>query len=206
MKLLKYFMLIAVFQIFTEVVFSQNILQLANGKKISIGEYKVSENSFLSYKNQKGKLKSIELEEVFSIIDKSGNENLFYVADSSDNEAFNVEQMRFFINGESDALNNYKSTWTFIGGIAVGAGSVVSIPLAGLSSLYAPVFPLAYSSSVGLIKVKTEKLGIEKQYIDNEHYVLGFEKTAKQKRIKNSLLGSGIGIAVGLSAALLFFN
>ena len=206
MKTILFIIATFLFQINTINSFSQNTMLLTSGKKITIGEYKVSESSFLAYKNQKEKLKSIVIEDVFSIIDKSGAETIFYKSDTTNNESFSVDQMRFFVNGENDAINNYKSPWTTVGGIVIGAGSVISVPLAGLNSLYTPIFPTAYVSSVGLIKVKTKKLGIKNQYLENKHYVLGFEKAAKQKRIKNSLFGSGIGIAVGIGAALVFLK
>ena len=100
MKTIIFIIAALIFQINTISSFSQNTMLLKNGKKITIGEYKVSENSFLAYKNQKGKLKSIEIEDIFSIIDKSGAEKVFYKADSTDNESFSLEQMRFFIHGE----------------------------------------------------------------------------------------------------------
>ena len=206
MRLVIFIFSLIIFQIITTGSFSQNTLVLTNGKKIDIGEFKLNENNILAYKNSKGKIKSVLIEDVFSSIDKLGTETIYYKPDSTDSESFNIEEMRFFINGESDAINNYKNLWTTIGGIVIGAGSVISVPLVGLNSLYIPIFPTAYTSTVGLIKVKTQKLGIEKQYLDNKHYVLGFKKVAKHKRIKNSLFGSGIGIAVGIGVALVFFN
>jgi len=157
------------FQMIFFASFSQNTMLLTNGKKVTIGEYKLGKNNFLLYKNQKGKIKNIEFQEIFSIKEKSGNEKIFYKPDSTNNESFSVEQMQFFVKGENDAINNYKSPWTTVGGITVGAGSVVCVPLAGLYSLYVPIPLLAYTSSVGLIKKKTKKLGIKKQYIENKH-------------------------------------
>ena len=206
MKTILIIISIFLFQINSLVIFSQNTMLLTNGKKITIGQYKIGNNNILAYKNKKDKLKNIELEDVFSIVEKSGNEKIFYKSDSTNKEYFTVEQMRYFIKGENDAANNYKSPWTTVGGVIVGVGTVVSVPLVGLNSLYAPLLPIAYNSSVGLIQVKTEKLGIESQYIDNKHYVLGYKKTAKQKRITNSLFGSGIGIVVGIAAVFVIFN
>ena len=205
MKTIYFIINLFIFQIIATLAFSQNTVLLTNGKKMSIGEYKVSDNGFLAYKNQKNKINNIELADIFSVIEKSGNEKIFFKPDSIDNESFTVDQMRFFVKGESDAINNYKSPWTTIGGVVIGAGSVISIPLAGLNSLYVPIFPLAYTTSVGLIK-KAKKIGIEEQYLENKHYVLGFDKAAKHKRIKNSLFGSGIGLVVGIGVILVFFN
>jgi len=202
----KIIILILLLQLTSLAIFSQNTMWLTNGEKITIGEYEANEDNILIYKKNNNKVKNIEIEDIFSIIEKSGNERIFYIPDTSNQDYFTISQMRQFVKGRTDARNNYNSKWTTIGGIVIGAGSVIGVPLIGLNSLYAPIFPLSYNFITGLVKVKKEKIGIEKQYLKNKHYVLGFEKSAKQKRIKNSLFGTGIGIAVGIAAVLIFVN
>ncbi|RLD74689.1 MAG: hypothetical protein DRJ10_16640, partial [Bacteroidetes bacterium] len=55
---------------------AQNTLLLINGKKVEIGEFKRSDSLFLAYKNKKGKIKSVNLFDIFSVQEKNGKETI----------------------------------------------------------------------------------------------------------------------------------
>ena len=183
---------------------AQNTLLLVTGKKIEIGEFKVSDSLFLAYKNKKGKIRSANLQDVFSVKAVNGKETIFYVPDSSDAESFTIIQMRDFVSGASDARTNYKTPWITTGGFVVGGGSAIAVSAVGLNSLLVPIFPALYSGGVGIIKVKKDKLNIPDNLKNNDYYVEGYFRVANHKRINNAIIGSGIGMALGIVAVLIF--
>lgn len=174
-------------------IVAQNYIWLNNGEKMKIGEFKITNTDIISYRNLKGKAKSIESMDVFSIVDSSGNEQVIYVPDTSYQDVFTVSEMRSFVQGRYDASQNFKSPLTTIGGIVVaGASSVVINPV------YVFLISTGYTSVVGLTKPNDKKLKIPTEFINNEHYKLGYKKEVKHKRIKNAIIGSGIGLIVGI--------
>jgi hypothetical protein len=172
---------------------AQNKLWLANGKMKEIGEYNLEKKDFVIYKNKKGKFKSIERFDVFSIIDQSKNEQIIYLPDSVDNESFTVAEMRAFVQGEYDAHQNFKSPLTTIGGAGISGGAAVFI-----SPIYSPLIPAVYCGVIGATKTSEKKIIIPKEYENNDHYLLGYKKATKQKRVKNAIFGSLIGLAAGV--------
>lgn len=175
------------------VLFGQNTLWLNNGKKITIVEYKINNNDLIVYKNLKNKSKAVSVLDVYSITENNGAEHIIYVPDTSYEGAFNILEMKNFVQGQYDADLKFKSPLTTIGGIAVaGVSSVVINPV------YVFLVSGAYCSTIGLSKTSKKKLAIPEEYAKNEHYILGFKRVARHKRIKNSIVGSTIGLAVGL--------
>ncbi|MEN8120808.1 MAG: hypothetical protein ABFS35_10700 [Bacteroidota bacterium] len=202
-KLIYYFALLAITLSFVESK-AQNTLLLVTGKKIEIGEFKVGDSLFLAYKNKKGKIRSANLQDVFSVKKKNGEETIFYIPDSTDNETFTINQMRDFVNGAYDARTNYKTPWVTTGGFVVGGGSAVAVSVIGLNSLLVPIFPALYSGGVGIVKVKKNKLDIPENLKSNNYYVEGYTRVANHKRINNAIIGSGVGIAIGILGIIIF--
>lgn len=200
MKFISSFILIAF--IFSFKVNAQNTLVLVNGKKIEIGEYKYGD-TYLTYKNTKGKLKSSYLNDIFSVQEKNGKEKIFYIPDSTEAKAFTIDQMRDFVNGSYDARTNYKTPWITTAGIVIG-GSSAGLTAVGMSSLLVPVLPTFYSAGIGLVKVKKEKLDLPEKLKNNEYYLEGYMQRANHKRINHAILGSGVGLALGIAAVILF--
>jgi hypothetical protein len=175
---------------------SQNIIWQTDGKKMLVNEFRIENSDNIHYKNLKNKVKSIEVVEVFAILDSSGKEILIYKADTSFKDAFTISEMRSFVQGQSDAIEKYKAPWTTIGGIAVsGAAAIIVNPV------YLIAVSGVYCTGIGLIPVREKKLNISQEFMNNEPYQLGYKKASKHKRIKNSIIGSAIGLAIGLGTA-----
>ncbi len=177
---------------------AQNVLWLTNGKKKEIGDYNLEKKEFVIYKNTKGKYKSIERFDVFAIIEQSNKEQIIYVPDSADNESFNLVEMRAFVQGQSDARLNFKSPLTTVGGAGIAGTAAVFI-----SPIYSPLIPLAYCGAIGSTKPSEKKIIIPNEYESSDHYLLGYKKAAKQKRINNAIFGSLIGLAAGFTTFVL---
>jgi len=176
------------------IMSAQNTLWLTNGKKIEIGEFKIQNKDYISDKTPNNKFKSIESYDVFSIVESNGNEIIIYKQDSSSLEAFNLIEMRAFLQGETDAMKDFKSPLITTGGFVVAGASALFIPptLVILTSG-------AYCAGVGLIKPNEKKFKIPLEYKNNEHYLLGYKKEVKNKRIKNAIIGTGIGLIAGFT-------
>jgi len=179
--------------VFQADAIAQNYLWLTNGKKLQISDYKIENPDLISYKNLKGKNKTIQTYEVFSINESSGKEFVVYIPDTSFQGTFNVPEMKSFVQGQFDAYENYKSTWAGIGGFGVAAISPLVI-----NPMLVILVSTGYCSGAGLIKPKDKKLSIPSEFANDDHYKLGYKKAVKHKRIKNAIIGSGIGLIVGL--------
>jgi len=173
---------------------AQNYLWLNNGKKMQIGNYKIENPEIISYTNLKGKTRTIQSYDVFSINEESGKEVLIYTPDTSYEGAFTVPEMRSFVLGQYDAGQNYKSPWITVGGIAVAVASPAIV-----KPLYIILISTGYCAGVGLTNPKEKKLKISPEFLNNEHYKSGYKKEVKNKRIKNAIIGSCIGLVVGIS-------
>ena len=170
--------------------------------KVLEGKVTSEDSSYIYYEHEKksGKVKSKKLdwERVFSFTDESGNEKLVYVEDSAIGNFFTEDEMRAYIRGEQDAWNGYKSNWTIWTGIPIagGVGFLLS------SSPLVFVVPFAYMVVASMPKYKmTPGSILNAEDLKNPAYILGYERTARSKRLFKSLAsglaGAAIGVAIG---------
>lgn len=193
MKKTSLILIIAIF-IVQQSSFAQNTLWLSNGKKIQIGDFNLENSELVLYKNKKGKTKSVDRYDVFSIIESSNNEIIIYKKDSSYEDAFNLAEMKAFVEGQYDASLNFRSPLTTVGGIVVsGAAAVVVNPI------YVLLVSGAYTTTIGLTKPIKSDLTIPEKYSGNKYYELGYNKAVKKKRVRNAIIGSVIGLAAGFT-------
>ncbi len=199
----KLFYLLIVLFSFSSFAKSQNTMLLVTGKKLDIGEFKLNKGDYISYKNQKGKLKSIAKQDVFSINSNTGKETLIYTPDLSDTSAFTIPQMRDYVTGAYDARSSYKTPWLTSAGFIIG-GSSVGLTAAGMSALLIPVLPVTYSAGVGIFKMKKEKLQFPDNLKNNDYYTEGYLNRVNRKRENHAILGTIIGMAAGTIAVIAF--
>ncbi|MES2838482.1 MAG: hypothetical protein V4667_13220 [Bacteroidota bacterium] len=156
------------------------------------------------YIGKKGKQfeSGIETERVFSIKYADGKESLLYSPDSTNDEEFSVEDMRYFIKGQQDAYEHYKTKKSFYTGIGMGlVGTYVVTPMVILS----PVVPGIYSFVNGSRWMKIKKMkGATAEDLTKDTYLMGYTKVVRNKRIQSSLKGSAIGLAVGITTMYIF--
>ena len=180
---------------------SQNTMLLVTGKKLNIGDFKLNKSDYISYKNQKGKIKSIARQDVFSIRSSNDKETLVYSPDLSDTAAFTIDQMRDYVAGAYDARTNYKTPWLTGSGFILGGGSV-GLTAAGMSALLVPVIPVTYSAGVGIFKMKKDKLKLPDNFKNNDYYTEGYLYRVNRKRANHAILGTIIGMAAGTIAVI----
>src|SRR4051812_18912402 len=89
--------------------FSQDTIQLINGKKVVVSSLTIQENDIAYRKLNSGVIKNIKNFRVFSVLYKDGTEKVVFTSDSLDPLDFKVDEMRNFIKGEQDAGKLYKT-------------------------------------------------------------------------------------------------
>lgn len=146
------------------------------------------------------KRQHIENESLFAIRYHTGDMFYYYKEDTIQN-FFSRDEMRLYMVGERDAKKGFKAKGSFIGTAACGL-------VGGLSgTFFGPLLPLAYFAMVGIPKVKIKHNTVSNpNNVDYDSYLLGYERVARAKRRKASLIGGGIGLAVGYVAWLCLRN
>jgi len=170
---------------------AQDEIWLLNGQKMKVSELEFSEDNLtIRYKNEKGKTKLLSTKELFSATPAGDQEYIYFKATPE----MSLDNMKDYMQGETDATMNYKPKGAFWAGL--GIGFTTPFALGKLS----PIVPIAFSLTLGQIAPKATKLNIA---ANSENYIKGYQLVAKRKRLVNSLLGGGIGLIGGLTSVYL---
>lgn len=167
---------------------------LLSGKTIQ-GKVTSEDSTYLYYdfykKSGKSKARKFELERVFSITNTEG-ERLIYEEDSTKGNTLSVQEVGDYIQGEQDAMEYYRGDWTLLAGVPVttGLGYVLT------PSVFTFAIPFAYLVATGVPKYKIPNPDMA----ENEAYLLGFERVARNKRLFKSLAAGLIGTTLGFVA------
>lgn len=192
------------------LTFAQDKIQLMNGRVLR-GKLGTEHEEYFnfSYYKKGGKVVPMELTKyrMFSYTNSSGDETVLYKQDSLMGNFFTKNEMKMFVYGERDAFANYKSTGWFVTGLGLGFTSVILdtydfSPNGGFFQISPSIFPVAVPFVVtigaGIVKPKVRKeYAADVSFLGSEHYIEGFQKIAKVKKLKNALLGSIIGVGSG---------
>lgn len=152
---------------------------------------------YYDYTKRSGKTKSgkIDLERIFSITHANGQEEVVYQMDTTIGNYFNEQEMRNYIRGEQDAMAGFKAPAVTIAGVALtgGAGYVLS------NSFFVFAVPFVYvvGSSVFPVDVRERTIS-DSKYLSDPAYLLGYERTARTKRLFNALVSGLAGTAAGV--------
>ncbi len=116
------------------LVYAQDKVFLLDGTSFE-GKVTLVNDTVLEYEietSKKIKFKVADSKTIFSIVYASGQEQIIYKPDSLKEGELSVEEMRYFIQGLTEANNTYKTTGTIIAGAAIGAWSVLFFPISYL--------------------------------------------------------------------------
>jgi hypothetical protein len=120
---------------------------------------------------------------------------VIYIADSNAGNYFTETEMRFYIKGEQDAMNGYHANWTTYVGVPLTGG--VGFFLSSSPLVFA--VPFLYMVGTSMPKYKMEPASIsDANLLRQPAYILGYERTARSKRLIKSLVAGVIGAGVGL--------
>lgn len=157
--------------------------------------------------------RKVDKYDVFAIVRADGSEEIIYNPDTVTGEDPTVAEVRDYIKGERFASQVYRKPLNLISGIAVGgAGSII-----GFYGLIVPVVypavlgrftpdikePIAYNFNETTRKFDPISEGTSTNINVSEAFSAGYGKKARNLKIKNSLIGGGIGFAVGITALIL---
>jgi hypothetical protein len=134
---------------------------------------------------------------VFSILKDNGTEEIVYSPDTIDDGDPTIAEVREYIKGENHADSVYKKPMNLISGIGVGLAS-------SAAGFYGIPIPIAYSTVIGQFNPKLPKSEQINNY--SEAFVAGYQKKARNKKIKSSLLGGVIGFSVGIASLILILG
>lgn len=181
---------------------AQDTIVLLTGHIIPCKVYQENENVITCEFVKKGREEKLIIDtyRVFSIKFANGQEKVFYEQDTTKGNWFTVDEMRYFIYGEQDAMKGYKSPMTTVLGLIAGGGA----GFFALESLILFGAPLVYTAGnlipyiiIDRKTVRNEKL------LEQETYVQGYERVARSKKIQNALKSSAAGLAIGIGAYFL---
>lgn len=123
------------------------------------------------------------------------NETILYAQDSLHKKfQLTQEEQRAYTYGRRSARENFTSPWSTLGGVAAGfTGGVV------FNFFYAAAPALVYTAINSAIR---PKVGItskrDEPYKNDEYFIEGYRDQARLLKVKNSILGSVPGLAVGI--------
>jgi len=146
-------------------------------------------------RTKKPHVKEVEKDRVFSVKFSNGKDRIFYFYDSAIGNVFTVMEAKMFMLGEQEADRSYRNKWPFIIGFAVGVLSPIALPNAVLLSPIAPALTPLHTL-IPVIKIDTAKIK-NRNYLQYDTYLMGYEKIARKKNFSRSVVGAGIGLAVG---------
>jgi hypothetical protein len=145
---------------------------------------------------KKGNFKAdfIDLDLVYSVkYGSTGKESVFYKQDTLFGNYFTPQEIRYFLEGERDAMRSYRCPWWSVGAFAAGfAGGYPQ------SFIFTFLPPFVYSGATTLFRVKIKPGTVSNpDFLKYDTYLLGYEKEAKKRRVFRALIWSGIGMVAG---------
>ncbi len=149
------------------------------------------------YKNDKGKTKYEDIQDVFAVI-KDKDTTIFYK--QQDQDHLSQAQMLNFVKGKTDG-KSYKNPLIVAGGFITGVASPFILAFAGTSTFLSPLIPLIYDVIVS--SVLSDKI---KNLQKDEFYMKGYISEIKTKKFLLGVIGSVAGLLVGLIAAYFVFE
>ena len=141
--------------------------------------------------NVAGKL-HYEYDDIYCVKYAVGFTDYYYSQDTLKGNYFTRDEMLYYIYGERDARKGFKAP-----GALIGAG-VVGLVSGGLGLFFAPIFPYGYMALTGVPKVRIRHKTISNpNYIEQDAYILGYERVSRSRRRIKALIGGTIGLAAG---------
>lgn len=133
-----------------------------------------------------------EYDEIYCVKYATGLTDYYYSQDTLRGNYFTREEMQYYIYGERDARKGFKAR-----GALIGAG-LIGLSSGGLGLFFAPIFPYGYMALTGVPKVRIKHSTISNpNYIEQDAYILGYERVSRSKRRIQALIGGTIGLAAG---------
>ncbi len=165
----------------------------------------ILDTSFMkvTFKDPKDTVKIDKVDEVdlFAIKYYNGLIIYYYQQDTTIADDYTREEMWLYMQGERDAKKGFKARGSLIGSFITGVAGGLT------GNFVAAVGPFAYMGLSGITKIRIKHSTVSNPYyLDHSAYILGYERKARGRRRVMSLIGGGIGLAVGYSAYFIFIK
>jgi len=187
---------------------AQDKVLLLNGKEFNT---RIIDTNFLNITiqdNPGSKPLTIDRYRIFSI-HWEGKELVLYKQDTIIGNFYSEHQMRMFVYGEKDAMQYFKTPYSFWGGLTAGLVGgfvqplVISKVLPGSLAahpVFTPIIPIGYCFVVGTRWIKIKKTQVSDiNYLNEETYLEGFDREARGKRVQRAVWGALTGLLAGFS-------
>jgi hypothetical protein len=208
---------------FSGSVYGQDTIQMLSGRKLTVSglkfeDPKLAYDGYFTEKSVK-KLKAGEIEyyRVFSVLTSDGKESILYRQDTAEGMFRDETEMRYYVYGGQHAYEQYNPNWALF--TAGGASLLISVfdtynPkeytnangsitekgfFRGNPTILQVITPFVLTAAIGLPKVRLRLTNVsDKALVNDENFLIGYARVAKQRKIFAALKGSLAGIAVGL--------
>ncbi|WP_317899169.1 hypothetical protein [Aurantibacillus circumpalustris] len=179
---------------------AQDTIFLMNGIVIAKQVIDTTFNT-VTIMNPKKHLQKIhyEMNQLYMVKFADGYKRYYYVQDPSIYNEFTRDEMWLFMKGESDARKGFKARGALTTSIFIGFAAGAT------GTFFAPIAPFGFMALSGVTKVKIKHNTVSNpRYIEDDAYILGYERVARQKRKTKSLIGGTIGLALGYAFYAIF--
>jgi hypothetical protein len=185
------YVLICCFLLGIATTSAQQKITLLNGEEINVTSYSIGE-MFVNYKltgDSPKKLRIVDKYDVFSVTNSDNKEEVLYKpADSLD---FTIDEAKVYMEGERAATKHFDKSGSSISSIYVGAAS-------GVLGFYSIPLPFLYSMTLG--RKNPKQLPAEfKSYEGNEAFRLGYNREARNIKLKQSLKFGYVSLGISLT-------
>ncbi len=142
-----------------------------------------------------------EMDQLYMVKFANGYKRYYYVQDPSIYNEFTRDEMWLFMKGEADARKGFKARGALI------AGGLIGFAAGATGSFWAPIGPYGFMALSGVTKIRIRHSSIsDPKYLENDAYILGYERVARQKRKTKSLIGGTVGLVLGYGFYAVFHN
>ncbi len=191
------YLLVSLILICSSCLFAQDRMLLMSGKeldKIKVNE--ITANTVTYQHEGSASEHKIYRENVFSVSYANGTEKVLYMPLPEEND-LDAEQMRMFLRGTQDARVHYKNYSSYF----IGFVSGVAGPILASYSL-PPIIAFPPATGIFLSSLSSPNMAnlpyVDKKLLNNEEYMMGFQRKARAKKIRNAFFGSLVGVAATL--------
>ncbi|MDQ3110853.1 MAG: hypothetical protein M3R17_13250 [Bacteroidota bacterium] len=206
MKRLFFFFLLSffTFRLFSQTAEAMDTVYLMSGRTVTGVVKDSSDEQLKILVLKKGNFKAdfIDIDLVYSVKYKNGVETVFYRQDTLFGNYYTAQEVRYFLQGERDAIRSYRCPVWSAGAFAFGfAGGLYG-------GFVAPFLtPFAYAGTTTFFRIKIKPGTVSNpSYLKYDTYLLGYEKEARKRRIFRALIWGGIGMIGGLTTNAIINN
>lgn len=183
--------------------FGQDEILFLNGKTLK-GSILAKTDTQFTFKNLKEKQFTIDKYRVFSY-KQNNTESIVYEFDTVSGNFLSQKDMKMFVFGERDAHQKYKPIVSNI--VGLGAGIAGGYLLHSESSFIYVATPLVYMPITLLFPTVVNQKKIKnKEFINQDEYLRGYDRVARSKRTQGALKSSAAGMVLGIIVSAIVNN